>query len=311
MNYFQFQNKLLEGEIPTEQILQTFKYIEKNPLTKADFLDIYNSSIAKTIKIETNYKTIDIVGTGGDTFDTFNISTIAAILFSRINQDSNLKVAKHGNRSASSQVGSADLVESLGIALPKNSSEVVHELQKNNFAFLFAPYFNPSFKFAKEARSLFGNKTYFNLLGPLLNPTEPQYMLIGLYDMNLVDFWLAILPQTKVQKAWIVRGRSGINEIDPTGTCDVVEFDTLKGIQKFQLQPEDFGLESVPRESIVSGDLEHNSRIAQSILDYSCTDQNLLTPVFINIAAMMFVTNQTLNLKQGISICQNFYQNQL
>lgn len=307
MNYYQFQKDLLQGKISSEQLIQTFEELETRPLTKNQFLEIYKASQESQIQIKTNFDIVDFVGTGGDIFDTFNISTISALMFADFSQNKNLLVAKHGNRSATSSVGSADLLEKLGVSFDASEFEINQSLQEKQFSFVFAPIFNPGFRFAKIARNTFAKKTYFNLLGPLLNPTNPKFMIIGLYDLSLVNYYLEVLPSTTVEKAWIVRGRSGINEIDPTGITEVVEY-SKNGIKNFELSPSDFGIKAINRKNLATGNLEYNTNLAKSILGCECTDWDKVNAVLVNIASMLVITGQ-FNLKTAMQICQNNYQN--
>jgi len=297
-DYFNFQTQILKGQKTNSEILELFTYVEQNPLSIDNFLEIYKASKIFTAGINVNCQTFDITGTGGDLADTFNISTIAAILASSCGQ----AVAKHGNRASSSQVGSADLLEGLGIKIDLDKVQARKALEENGFVFLFAPSFNPSFRFAKEARKIFKKQTYFNFLGPLLNPANPEFSLVGCAKREMVNFMGEALVENGTKKAWVTYSEAGINEISPCGKTFVTEF-TANYQKSFELTPADFGLKASRLEEIESKDLAGNLEIARNIFTNQATPAQT-DAVLINVAAGLFISEKANDLKKGMEIAR-------
>ena len=185
---------------------------------------------------------LDVVGTGGDRLSTFNISTTVAILCAA----AGVTVAKHGNRAVTSSVGSADVVEELGIKVDLSPAEAARALREHGFAFFFAPHFHPAFKHIAPARKLCaerGQRTIFNILGPLLNPARPSAMLVGVPRPELCEPMARALQSLGVRRGMVVCGsaaRKRLDELSTLGTSDVAEFYQERGFSVSSLSPELF-----------------------------------------------------------------------
>ncbi|WP_457548569.1 anthranilate phosphoribosyltransferase [Archaeoglobus sp.] len=180
---------------------------------------------------------IDTCGTGGDRSFTINVSTASAIILSCFT-----RVAKHGNVSITSKSGSANLLEALGINYRLNPDQAKALIEKTNFTFLFAPMYHPTLKCVMPVRKELGIKTIFNVLGPLANPANPSYQIVGVSTPDLVDKVAKALEFLGVERAYVVYG-DGLDEVNPKGKTVVAEVN--EGIEKFKLEPEDFGLKPV------------------------------------------------------------------
>ncbi len=195
----------------------------------------------KAVKIEGKHPLVDTCGTGGDGLGTFNVSTAASLLVASCG----LNVAKHGNRAVSSKTGSADILEALGVDLSLPPEEVERRLKEVGFAFLFAPAFHPAMKNVAPVRKALGLRTFFNILGPMVNPASPDYQLLGVYDFSLAEKIAYVLASLGVKKGWIVN-TSGADEILPIAPADVLEFESedgvLKKYRKFRFDPVEEGL---------------------------------------------------------------------
>jgi anthranilate phosphoribosyltransferase len=196
---------------------------------------------------------IDIVGTGGDSSGSLNLSTGAALLAAACG----LPVIKHGNRSISSRSGSADLVERLGLKLPLDERQAAECFAATGFTFLFAPYFHPAMKTLAAVRTALGVRTVFNLLGPLTNPAAPRFYLIGAFDAAAAELMAATLAGMEAERAWVVHGAAGWDEATPIGPFLAFEV-TRGGIYRHHLDPREFGLEPCAPADLAGGDAAAN-----------------------------------------------------
>ena len=204
---------------------------------------------------------LDTCGTGGDGLGTFNISTVSAIVVAA----SGVTVAKHGNRAVSSQAGSADVLEKLGVRIdlpPERVGEVIREV---GIGFLFAPAHHRALRHAAPVRRELGVRTFFNLLGPLADPAGATHQLVGVYDPARVRQVAEVLGALGAEAAWVVHGEGGLDEVAPTGETRVAML-RAGVVEERTLRPADFGVEPVPLESLAGGDAEENARIAREIL---------------------------------------------
>ena len=220
MTFYQTQKKILNGELTDDQIQEVFA----QDITEQDFADILRASQEAQVSLETEVDCLDIVGTGGDGCDTFNISTISAMLCASLG----IPVAKHGNRSASGLCGSANFLELLGYPLNLSPDQSLELLHRTNFCFLFAPQYNPAFRFAKSARSSYGKPTYFNLLGPLLNPVKPKYMVVGIskkisHSLNYAFNFVQKSLNSNTTNYAIIQSDEGLDEISIADQSTIID----------------------------------------------------------------------------------------
>jgi anthranilate phosphoribosyltransferase len=196
---------------------------------------------------------IDIVGTGGDSSGSLNLSTGAALLAAACG----LPVIKHGNRSISSRSGSADLIERLGLRLPLDERQAADCFAATGFTFLFAPYFHPAMKALAPIRAALGVRTVFNLLGPLTNPAAPRFYLIGAFDAAAAELMAATLAGMDAERAWVVHGAAGWDEATPIGPF--LAFEVIGGeIYRHHVDPREFGLEPCESADLAGGDAATN-----------------------------------------------------
>lgn len=223
---------------------------------------------------------IDCCGTGGDGSNTINISTTAAIVAAAMG----LIVSKHGNRSVSSQSGSADLFEQLGVNIQMNPQQAVTALDKAGVSFLFAPLYHTGIRHAMPVRTALKTRTLFNLLGPLLNPTAPDFQLLGVYDAKLCKVMAQALNQLGVKRAWVVHG-AGCDEIALHGETQVCEVRDGE-LYEFSLTAADFGLTTQPLSALKGGDPSHNAAASLAILN-GTAPQAHQAAIAANVAAML------------------------
>lgn len=198
--------------------------------------------------------TVDTVGTGGDGSGSFNISTGAGLLAAACG----VRVVKHGNRSISSQSGSADLLEHLGMPLPLDAEAAVTCLEATKFTFLFAPAYHPAMKNVMPVRGAMGVRTVFNMLGPLTNPATPPTQLIGAWSVEAAELMADALAGMPIVHAFVVHGEPGWDEATPVG--EFVLLDIRDGtVTRTTRSPEDYGLDRCSPEDLAGGDAEHNA----------------------------------------------------
>ncbi|KAJ3317960.1 anthranilate phosphoribosyltransferase [Boothiomyces sp. JEL0866] len=282
-------SEIMKGNLGPSQIgafLVTLKLLGKD--SQPSFI----ASIAKSMReaalqVETDYELVDIVGTGGDGQDTFNVSTAASIVAAGAG-------CKHGNRASSSSCGSADVLEALGCKIQNVSPELCTKILDNgNFCFLFAQVFHPSMKYVSEPRKELGVRTIFNILGPLINPAKASKMIVGVYKRDLGRIMAETLILLGVQRAWVVCGAVGLDEISPEGETYVWETQPDGSIAELVVSPKDFGLPEHPLTAVKGGDSARNSNTMKELLDGKLSGP-VLDFVLLNSAALLFVSGKAL-----------------
>jgi anthranilate phosphoribosyltransferase len=258
-------------------------------------------SIPPPLDAETRSREIlDVVGTGGDRLSTFNISTTVALLSAA----AGVTVAKHGNRAVTSSVGSADVVEELGIKVDLSPAEAARALREHGFMFFFAPRFHPAFKHIAPARKLCaerGQRTIFNILGPLLNPARPSAMLVGVPQPELCKPMARALQSLGVRRGMVVCGLAegkNLDELSTLGPNHIAEFYQERGFSVSSLSPEIFPLQPATLADLHGGDKVVNAEIIRRILRGEERGPKR-DAVLLNSAAALFVAGQTKSLAEG------------
>ncbi|WP_430742020.1 anthranilate phosphoribosyltransferase [Shewanella mangrovi] len=240
---------------------------------------------------------IDIVGTGGDGFNTINISTTSCFVAAT----AGAKVAKHGNRGVSSKSGASDLLSALGINLtmaPETAAKCLNEL---NISFLFAPHYHGGVRHAVPVRQTLKTRTIFNVLGPLINPSKPDYMLLGVYSPELVAPIAGVLKALGVKRAIVAHG-SGLDEIAVHGESLLAELKDGE-IREYRMQPEDFGVERATIEQLVGGTPEDNAAITQQILAGTATEAQT-NAVAVNAGTALYVASVSDTIPAGVALAK-------
>jgi len=217
---------------------------------------------ARRPRIRAGIRAIDIVGTGGDSSGSLNISTGTALLTAACG----VPVIKHGNRSISSKCGSADVLEALGMQLPLDEEAAALCLEATNFTFLFAPHYHPATKAVAPIRSALGVRTIFNVLGPLTNPAEPSLHLIGAFSVEAAKLMADTLAGMPVERAFVIHGADGWDEPTPMGPFTI--FDVRPGSVAVEVRsPEDYGLQTCEASSLAGADAAHNAAALRAVLN--------------------------------------------
>jgi anthranilate phosphoribosyltransferase len=238
---------------------------------------------------------IDTCGTGGDASGTFNISTATALTVA----GAGVRVAKHGNRSVTSQCGSADVVEVLGINITLPPARIAECLQKIGIAFLFAPSMHSAMKYVQPARRELRLRTVFNLLGPLCNPAHASAQVVGVYSSSLVEKLAHALQMLGLKRALVVHGNDGLDEITITGSTHIAEVRN-GSIRTYDVSPEEFGLHSAPISEIQGGDKQANADIIRRVLDGERSPRRDV--VLLNAAAALVVAGRADSISEAMPI---------
>ena len=239
---------------------------------------------------------MEIVGTGGDGAHSFNISTTSAFVVAA----AGVKVAKHGNRAASSLCGTADCLEALGVNINQTPEKALEMLEKTNFCFLFAQKYHAAMRFVGPIRKELGFRTVFNILGPLTNPAKPEYLLLGVYDEYLVEPLAKVLASLGVKRAAVVYGQARLDEISPVGPTTICEL--RDGYYRTTvIRPEDFGMTSGNKEELVGGVPEVNAQITRDILSGK-TQGTRRNDVLLNAGVALFTAGRAETIADGIQL---------
>src|SRR5467141_4663088 len=244
--------------------------------------------------IEVQGALLDTCGTGGDGLATFNISTLAAIVAAA----SGSKVAKHGNRAASSLCGSADVLEQLGVKIDLGPEGVARCIEGVGIGFLFAPIFHPSFRFAGVPRKELALRTVFNVLGPLCNPAGARYQALGVADGKVAGKMADVLMRLGVEHAIVFHAGDGMDELSVSGPSHVIEIDGER--KEYELDPAELGLKRAPIEAMRGGGPEENARIAREVLDGARGPRRDV--VLLNAAAALRAAGLARDWKEGLGL---------
>jgi anthranilate phosphoribosyltransferase len=249
------------------------------------------------IRLLNDVDALEIVGTGGDGSNTFNISTTSSIVISA----AGIPVAKHGNRAASSRCGAADVLEELGVNIQIEPDKSLKCLKEINICFLFAQNYHIAMKYVASVRRELGIRTIFNILGPLTNPAGATMQVLGVYDKELVEPLAKVLNNLGVKSALSVYGIDGMDEIsvsDKTCVCEIKD-----GVTKsYEIDPSDFGFEKCSKEDLVGGDPKENARITLDILKGQKGPKR--NAVVLNSAAGLYAADAVESIDEGVKLAE-------
>lgn len=250
---------------------------------------------AHAIQVDTGMDVFEIVGTGGDHAHSFNISITSALVAAA----GGMKVAKHGNRAASSQCGTADCLEALGVNIHQSPEKCVELLKKAGICFFFAQQYHTSMKYVGAIRKELGFRTVFNILGPLTNPGKPSMQLLGVYDDYLVEPLAQVLVNLGIKRGMVVYGQDKLDEISlsaPTTVCEIRD----GWCKSFVITPEDFGFTRCKKEDLQGGTPLENARITLSLLQGSKGSKR--NAVLMNAGAALYIGGKANSLQEGIQL---------
>ena len=255
-------DQIMSGEATPVQIAAFLIAMRGKGETADEMTGFVDAMLDAAVTVDVGVPVVDLVGTGGDGFGTFNISTTAALVAA----GAGVKIAKHGNRAASSKTGSADLLETLGLDLAMPPERTVEMIREVGFGFFFAPQYHPAMRFAGPVRRELGMRTVFNFLGPLCNPARASMAAIGVSVPEMAEKMINVLKNLGLECAFVFYGEEGLDEMSISGPSFIYRLQRGE-ITTAQFTPEDFGVERAPLESILGGDADENLAITMSVLE--------------------------------------------
>jgi anthranilate phosphoribosyltransferase len=287
-------HEVMEGRIAPATLASLLTALVMKGERPAELVGFAQSMREHSVKLSAPVANVfDTCGTGGDRSGTFNISSAAAVVIAACG----VTVAKHGNRSVSSQCGSADVFERLGVNIAASPAVVERSLREVGIAFFFAPTFHPSMKHAGQTRRELGIRTAFNLLGPLTNPASATRQIVGVPRSELTETLARALLLLGSARAWVVHGADGIDEISTTGHTKVSECRD-GSVHTFYIHPSDFGMTKANADDLKGGDGDRNAAIIRSILEGAPGPQRHV--VVLNAGAGLFVAGKVASVPEGV-----------
>jgi len=289
---------ILDGEASVAQIAAFLTALRMKEVTAAELTGFARAMRERSVRVAVPANgdpLLDTCGTGGDGGGAFNISTVAAFVAA----GAGVRVAKHGNRSLSSQCGSADVLEGLGVRIVHDPDVIARAITEVGIGFLFAPALHPAMKHAQPARLELKMRTVFNLLGPLTNPAGATRQLIGAPSEAIAELMAAALSELGVGHAFVVHGSDGLDEITTTGPT--IAFEVRGGsVRRFTWWPEDFGIAEVGLHDLRGGDRERNCEIARAVLAGERGPHRDI--VLVNAAAALMTVGRAADPREGAAM---------
>ena len=291
-------NEIMSGETtPTQNA--AFLAALSTKSTKAETTDEIAGCAAAmrdhAMKMKTDLDIFEIVGTGGDNAQSFNISTTSALVCAA----GGMKVAKHGNRAASSKCGTADCLEALGVNIDQSPELCEKLLREVGMCFFFAQKYHTSMKYVGPIRKELGFRTVFNILGPLTNPGHPKRQLLGVYDEYLVEPLAQVLISLGVERGMVVYGQDKLDEISMSAPTSICEFKD-GWFKTYTICPEDFGFERCTKADLVGGTPEENAKITLDILNGEKGHKR--NAVLLNAGAALYIDGKADSMKEGVAL---------
>lgn len=287
--------EIMEGRAQSAQIAGLLVGLAMKGERPAEVVGLARTMRAKATKLSRDHRGVfDTCGTGGDRAHTFNVSTVAALVLAACG----VRVAKHGNRSVSSRCGSADVFEALGVNIAAHPAIVERCLDEAGIAFFFAPTFHPSMRHAAQTRRELGVRTAFNLLGPLTNPAGATRQLVGVPRPELTELVARSLAMLGTERAWVVHGADGLDEISTTGYTKVSECRD-GAVNTFYIHPADVGLPKAHPDALRGDDAARNAAIVRDLLSGQAGAARDI--VLLNTAAALLIAGAESRLESGLA----------
>lgn len=288
-------DEIMTGKTSPVQIASFLTALSVKKETVEEIAGAANAMRNRALEFHADEPVLEIVGTGGDHSNSFNISTTSALVVAA----SGIPVAKHGNRAASSKSGAADVLESLGVKIqvdPKRSEAILNQI---GICFLFAQEYHKAMKFVAPVRKELGIRTLFNILGPLANPAHANSQVLGVYDESLVEPMAKVLQQLGVKNALVIHGQDGFDEASISAPTTVIEVhgDNFK---KYEITPEQFGLNRATKNQIIGGTPQENAQITLEILNGQSGAKRDI--ILLNSALAIHTARPELSIQQAIII---------
>jgi anthranilate phosphoribosyltransferase len=295
-------DKMMSGEATPAQMGGLLMALRVRGETVDEITGAVSTMRAKMLPVEAPKDAIDVVGTGGDGAGTYNISTCAAFIVA----GAGVPVAKHGNRALSSKSGAADALMALGVKIDLEPPAISRCIKEAGIGFMFAPVHHPAMKHVGPTRVELGTRTIFNLLGPLSNPAGVKRQMVGVFSKHWIEPVAEVLNALGSDRAWIVHGSDGLDEITTTGPTFVAELTGGK-IKTFEIKPEDAGLARVKAEDLKGADGAHNAAALRAVLDGRLGPYRDVA--ILNAAASLVVAGKASALADGVKLAAKSVDN--
>ncbi|MDO4921310.1 MAG: anthranilate phosphoribosyltransferase [Phascolarctobacterium sp.] len=295
---YDVMNEIMSGETTATQNAAFLAALSTKSTTAETTDEIAGCAAAMrdhALKVETDMDVFEIVGTGGDNANSFNISTTSALVAAA----GGMKVAKHGNRAASSKCGTADCLEALGVNIQQSPEKCIELLKEVGMCFFFAQKYHTSMKYVGPIRKELGIRTVFNILGPLTNPGSPKRQLLGVYDEYLVQPLAQVLISLGVKRGMVVYGQDKLDEISLSAPTTVCEFKD-GWMKNYVITPEQFGFERCRREDLRGGMPDENAKITRDVLGGERGHRR--NAVLLNAGAALYIGDKAATLEDGVKL---------
>lgn len=293
-----FMTAVLSGEINPEQLAALLSCLKMKGETQSEILGLVLAMREKMIKLEGAEDAVDVCGTGGDQSGTFNISSAVAFVVA----GAGVKVAKHGNRAASSQSGSADVLEALGVTIALSPEQAAAVLQKIGLVFLFAPNYHPAMRHVAPVRKALGIPTIFNKIGPLCNPANVQRQLIGVPSLQDAQLLASVAQQLPHQRILIASSDDGLDEVSISAPTTIIQIENGNETTT-TVDPASFGISTAPLKSLKGGSPQKNAMIIRSILNGVKNSQRDI--VVLNAGLALYAAQKTPTIHEGIELAKH------
>ena len=294
----QVLNEIMEGAASPVQMSAYLTALSMKGETIDEITASAASMRAHGTRLEHDMEVLEIVGTGGDGANTFNISTTSSLVIAA----GGVPVAKHGNRAASSKSGAADVLEALGANIVMEADDSTKMLEKAGFCFLFAQKYHAAMKYVGPVRKELGIRTVFNILGPLSNPASASMEVMGVYDASLVEPLAKVLSNLGVKRGMVVYGQDKLDEISvsaPTTICEIKD----EKFETYEITPEQFGYERCEKEELAGGTPQENAQITRDILNGN--EQGAKRgAVCLNAGAALYIAGKAETLEAGVRMAE-------
>ncbi|MGU3493657.1 anthranilate phosphoribosyltransferase [Xanthobacteraceae bacterium A53D] len=290
-------DKMMSGETTPSQMGAFLMGLRVRGETVDEIVGAVSVMRAKMLPVDAPADAVDVVGTGGDASGSYNISTCSAFVVA----GAGAPVAKHGNRALSSKSGAADVLAALGVRIDLPPAAISRCIAETGIGFMFAPSHHPAMKHVGPTRVEMGTRTIFNLLGPLSNPAGVRRQMVGVFAKAWITPLAEVLKALGSERAWVVHGSDGLDEITLSGTTDVASLEDGQ-VRTFEIKPEDVGLARVSPEELRGGDAAHNAEALRAVLDGA---KNAYRDVaLMNAGAALLIGGRANSLKDGVEMAR-------
>ena len=293
-------NEIMSGKATAVQMSSYLTALSMKGETIEEITGSAAGMRANCIKLLHNMEVLEIVGTGGDNSNSFNISTASAIVIAA----GGVAVAKHGNRAASSKCGAADVLEELGININISPEKSCKLLSKINICFLFAQNYHIAMKYVAPVRKELGIRTVFNILGPLSNPAGANIELMGVYDESLIEPLAKVMQNLGVKRGMVVYGTDKIDEISMSSETKVCEILDKENLKSYTISPKDFGYDFCDKKELEGGSVKENAEIIRNIFNLKDNGAKRKA-VCMNAGAGFYIAKKVKNIKEGVQMAEN------